>query len=101
MAAKVIPAPLERPLYSVAAEISADYRAQGKPVYFAAAPYVQAAGRLQDLNDRYYDDSAEDIVIRLLGNLGSWRGEVAQRVKAELKAAVNAHYVGRGKKPLY
>lgn len=93
---KVVPAPLARPLYTVAAEISADYRAQGKPVYFAAAPYVQAMGRLGDLNDRYYEDDAEGIVIRALGNLGSWRGEVATRVKAELKAALADHKQKKG-----
>lgn len=86
--AKVVPAPLERPLYEVAAEIQRDYRRQGKPVYFAAVPYVGALGALSSLDDRYYEDSAEEVVIRLLGNLGSWRGEVASRVKAELRAAL-------------
>lgn len=85
---KVQPAPLARPLYSVAAEISADYRAKGKPVFYAAVPYVQAMGRLQDMSDHYYEDSAVSVVTYALSNLSTWRGETATRVKAELKAAL-------------
>jgi len=99
--AKVKPVALERPLAEVAAVVRLDLRRQGKPVYFAAVPYVGAMGSMWSMKDRFGADSAEEVVVRLLGNLGSWRGEVAQRVKAELKGAVNAYRVEQGKKPLY
>lgn len=86
--AKVVPAPLTRPLYEIAREIKADYRAQGKPVYFAAVPYLDATETLVTLDGKFYEDDAEGIVIRLVGNLGTWRGETATRVKAELRAAL-------------
>lgn len=89
--AKITPAPLTRPLYKIADDIYADYEAKGKPVYFAAVPYVAALNELQSFNDRYYGDTAEDIVIRLLGNLSTWRGETATRVRNELKAALAWH----------
>lgn len=92
--AKITPAPLARPLYEIAGEIVHDYRAKGKPVYFAAKPYVEALGTLTDLDGKFYDDDAEGIVIRLLGNLSTWRGETATRVKGELRAAL-AHYKGK------
>jgi hypothetical protein len=38
--------------------------------------------------DMYLYDSAQDIVLRFLCNAGTWRGEVARRVKAELRAMV-------------
>ena len=99
--AKVAPAPLARPLSAVAREIQRDYDAKGKPLHYAAAPYVLAMSHLGSMSDRFYEDSAESVVMYAVSNLGSWRGEVAARVKAELKAAVNAHRVSQGKKPLY
>lgn len=85
---KIQPAPLARPLSEIGREIQADYRAQGKPVYFAAVPYVQAMTRLGSLNDAYYEDSADTVVRYALENLTYWRGETAKRVKDELKAAL-------------
>lgn len=88
MATKVQPAPLTRPLSAIAAEIERDYRAQGKSVFYAAAPYVRAMRSMDTMNDRFYEDSAVSVVTYALSNLSSWRGEVATRVKAELKAAL-------------
>lgn len=85
---KITPAPLTRSLGAIAEDIVADYRAKGKPVYYAAKPYVEALGGLRNFDSRYYEDTAEDIVIRLLGNLSTWRGETATKVKAELRAAL-------------
>lgn len=104
MAAKITPAPLTRSLSVIARDIKVDYTVrQGKPVYFAAAPYVDAMLTMHttDLSARFGYDGAEDMVIRLLGNLSSWRGPEATRVKAELKAAVNFHNVSQGKKVIY
>ena len=90
MAAKVQPAPLTRPLSEIAAEIKADYARQGKPVYFAAVPYVDAMLHLDSLRDRFFEDSADTVVLYALENLTYWRGEVATRVKTELRAALAA-----------
>lgn len=103
MAAKITPAPLTRPLSAIAAEIVGDYEKKGKPVYFAAKPYVDSMRYMTttSLGGKFYEDDAEGLVIRLLGNLSTWRGETATRVKTELKAAVNFHNVSQGKKVIY
>jgi hypothetical protein len=88
LATKVQPAPLARPLYDVAAEIRSDFRYQGKPLYYAAKPYIEAMDGMTDMTDRFYEDSAVSVVTYAVSNLGSWRGEVATRVKAELRAAL-------------
>lgn len=84
---KVVPAPLTRSLSEVAREIQADYAAQGKPVFYAAVPYVNAMLSLDTMTDRYFEDGALSVVTYAVSNLGTWRGETARRVKAELNAA--------------
>ena len=74
----------QRPIKFIAAEISDNWP---KP-YFGAVPYLQAMHELNDINDKYYADSARTIVSYFLANAGTWRGEVAKRVKAELKALI-------------
>lgn len=88
MATKVQPAPLTRSLSEIAAEIQRDYRAQGKPVFYAAVPYVDAMRSMSTMSDRFYEDSAVSVVTYAVSNLSTWRGETATRVKAELKAAL-------------
>ena len=73
-----------RPLNVIAQEIIKDWK---KP-YFGAVPYIQALGNLAYMTDRYGCDSAKSMVNYFLANAGSWRGEVAKRVKAELKNMV-------------
>ena len=75
---------MARPIFEIAAEIKADW----KNVYFGAVPYLAAMGRLNSVNDMYGADSADSIIIYFLGNATTWRGEVARRVKAELKALI-------------
>ena len=70
-----------RPLHEIAAEIKADW----KNVNYAAKPYVEAMATLNQITDRYFQDSANSVVLYFLCNAGTWRGEVAKRVKAELK----------------
>jgi hypothetical protein len=98
-AAKIVPAPLTRPIGAVMAEIRADYERRGKPIYFAAKPYVLSLAQVgtTDLGARYFDDDIEGMVIRLLGNLSTWRGETATRVKTELRAALAWHQGGYGR----
>lgn len=73
-----------RPLCTIAREIAHDW----KKVNFAAKPYLSAMYSLNTVDDNYYFDSGKEIVIRFLSNAGTWRGEVAKRVKAELKKMV-------------
>lgn len=70
-----------RPLYEIAQEIRKDW----KKVYFGAVPYLEAMLSLNTMDDMYFCDSAQSIVIYFLGNATSWKGDVARRVKAELK----------------
>ena len=71
-----------RPLHVIAREISADWK---KP-YFGAVPYLDAMRTLNSIRGEYYNDSAQSIVAYFLANAGTWRGDNARRIKAELKA---------------
>jgi hypothetical protein len=82
MGVGVKPEAQQRPLSEIAAEIKADWT---KP-YFGAEPYIEALATLDGIGDRYYAESAEGMVRYFLSNAFGWRGEVAKRVKAELKA---------------
>ena len=73
-----------RPLYAIAAEIRADWT----KVYFGAVPYLDAMRDLDKITDKYGEDSADDVVIYFLSNAKTWRGPIARRVKAELKAMI-------------
>jgi hypothetical protein len=73
-----------RPLYEIAREIRNDW----KNVSTYAAPYLSAMSCLNSVSDNYIMDSGRSIVCYFLANAGSWRGETAKRVKAELKAMV-------------
>lgn len=70
-----------RPLHVIAREVAKDW----KNVNYGAKPYLQAMGSLDSIKDRYGMDSADSIVRYFLSNATSWKGEVAKRVKAELK----------------
>ena len=70
-----------RALYEIAREIRRDWT----KVNFAAKPYLEAMGELSSVNDKFYFDSGESVVRYFLANAGTWRGETAKRVKAELK----------------
>ena len=82
-AAPVVPV---RPLNVIAREIRTDWGRAGKGVNYAAAPYLEAMARLWSIKEDYYQDSGASVVRGFLGNAGTWRGDVARRVKAELKA---------------
>jgi len=71
-----------RSISDIAAEISREW----KNVNYAARPYLEAMFTLTSFQDKYGYDSAAGIVLRFLNNAGSWRGETAKRIKAELKA---------------
>lgn len=72
-----------RPLHVIAREIARDW---GAKTYFGAVPYVEAMASLDKISDAYGMDDAKSIVVYFLANAGTWRGDTAKRVKAELKA---------------
>ena len=72
---------MARPLQVIAFEIRKDW----KNPYFGAKPYIEAMCSLEKITDNYHFDSAESIVRYFLANAGQGRGEVARRVKVELK----------------
>lgn len=71
-----------RPLYEIAREIRKDW----KNISPYAAPYLSAMATLESIEDNYIYDSGRSIVAYFLANAGSWRGETAKRIKAELRA---------------
>lgn len=70
-----------RPLWAIAREIKREW----KNVYFGAQPYLDAMECLHSINDIYDYDTAKSVVLYFLANAGSWRGDSAKRIKAELK----------------
>lgn len=73
-----------RSLSVIAREIRRDW----KKVYFGAVPYLDAMSGLDKVTDKYWAETGKDIVLYFLANAGTWRGEVAKRVKAELKGMI-------------
>lgn len=71
-----------RSLHEIAADIAKDWQ---KP-YFGAVPYLDTMHHLNGIYDKYGLDDAKSIVLYFLANANTWRGEVARRIKAELKA---------------
>lgn len=71
-----------RTISQIASEIEADWK---KP-YFGAVPYLEAMFSLQSITDKYGYDDGKSIVLYFLSNAQTWRGEVAKRIKKELKA---------------
>jgi hypothetical protein len=70
-----------RPLYAIAKEIKKTW---AKP-YFGAVPYLDAMMQLDSVTDKYGYDNGKTMVLYFLGNAGTWRGDDAKRIKAELK----------------
>jgi len=71
-----------RPLSTIAREVYSDW----KPVRRYAKDYLDAMSTLNSIEDSYMFDSGRSIVAYFLNNAGTWRGEVARRVKKELNA---------------
>jgi hypothetical protein len=70
--------------------ISRDIFSDWEKVNYAALPYLHAMAGLNGMADAYGADSARSIVAYFLANAGSWRGDTARRVKAELKGMLAA-----------
>lgn len=74
-----------RPICEIAREIRKDW---GAKVSVYAMPYLEAMLSLYSIDDSYGWDSAKSVVLYFLSNAGTWKGETARRIKAELKAMV-------------
>jgi hypothetical protein len=74
-----------RPLHTIASEIRKDW---GNKVNYGAKPYLDAMQVLESTNDTYGYDSGKSVVRYFLSNAGTWRGDVAKRVKAELNLMI-------------
>ena len=53
-----------------------------------AAPYLEAMSSLCSVREDYFWDSGRSVVLYFLSNAGTWRGDVAKRIKLELKEMV-------------
>jgi hypothetical protein len=76
--------PQTRPIYEIASDIRYDWPPPQRN--YAAVPYLSAMGGLNSIDDMYGADSARTVVRYFLSNAGTWKGETARRIKAELKA---------------
>jgi hypothetical protein len=57
-------------------------------VNFGAVPYLDAMRSLDSIDDRFGQDSGKSVVSYFLANSGTWRGDTAREVKAELRRRV-------------
>lgn len=77
-------APYARNLSEIAQEI----RKEWPNANYAAVPYLDAMRSMASVNDTYGLDDGKTIVLYFLANAGTWRGEAAKRIKAELKEMI-------------
>ena len=75
---------MPRPIHTIAREVTDNW----SNVYFGAVPYLQAMHTLDDVDEMYGADTAESIIVYFLANAHTWRGEVARRIKKELKELI-------------
>jgi len=73
---------MTRSISTIAQEISSDWN----KVYFGAVPYLEAMHSLNSIDDNYHYDTGKSVVHYFLANAGTWRGDKAREIKAELKA---------------
>lgn len=74
---------MSRPIHEIASEIYRDWKPSD-----ASKPYLAAMSLLGTVKDSYGADSGKSIVLYFLANAGSWKGETARRIKAELKGMI-------------
>ncbi len=74
-----------RSLREIAKECCDDWRGKISP---SALPCLEAMLTIDKISDSYFADSAKSVVLYFLANANSWRGDVARRIKAELKGMV-------------
>lgn len=74
----------QRSVSAIALEVSRDW----KKVNYGAVPYLDAMFSLNTVDDDYGFDSGRSVVAYFLANAQTWKGEVARRVKKELKGMI-------------
>jgi len=72
----------KRPIYAIAWEISKLW----KNVHYAARPYLSAMREMTTVDEAFISENGRNVIRYFLANAGTWRGEDAKRIKAELKA---------------
>jgi hypothetical protein len=70
-----------RPLYQICDEIRKDWR----PMPDYAKAHFRAIECATSINEMYGCDSVKSEVCYFLSSASTWKGEVARRIKAELK----------------
>lgn len=81
-----VPALSDRTISQLSTVIRKDW---AEKTYYSAKPYVEAMLSIGRDDQIYGCESAKDVVLGFLANAGSWRGEHARQVKAELKRRFN------------
>jgi hypothetical protein len=81
------PAGTIRPPCDIAADIIKSIPKSGSAWIFGR-PYLQAMAQLPSWASDYGADGARDIALRLLCNLGNWRGPEARKIKREIREAI-------------
>lgn len=80
-----------RTLGDICREIQADWKPRIHPwalPYFAAMCEMGhvSADRISITREKYLHDDLREVVLRFLVNSSTWRGEVARKIKKELKS---------------
>lgn len=73
-----------RKINEIAGEIKKDW----KKVHYTAAPYLFAMGQVEKMEDKFIQSNGKNLILRFLNNAGTWKGETARRIKAELREMV-------------
>ncbi len=76
---------MKRELFVIARDIRKDWKNPSPH----AIPYIDAMEHLRTVEDNFFFDSGKEIVLRFLSNASTWRGEIARKIKKELKSLVN------------
>jgi hypothetical protein len=73
-----------RELHEIAAEIDQDW----PQPFYGAVPYLAAMRRMGPVTGMFGEDDGKSVVLYFLSNAKTWRGDLARRVKAELKSLI-------------
>lgn len=76
---------MARPIKEIANEILKEWKNPSEYARMYAWPYLMAMKELNSIQDKYYLDDADEIILRFLCNAGSFKGEAARRLKKELR----------------
>lgn len=76
-----------RPLHEIGRDIRVAWSAQtaNGRVPASADAYLRPLETLTSITENYHQDSAKSVVLYLLSNMATFKGEDARRLKAELK----------------